>query len=172
VQHTAQVAESAYVGPRAEVCGRAEVSGNARIVHSIVMSDSQIRDNAWIVKGAVVSGARIHATSKGRPRISGSAKVIGDSNVYDGVRVSGSARVVDSNLAHTDNEVEVSGTAVVRGAVFIHKGKVNCGRWANIIVSTDRTGECGHNGKVKKILNLPALPGIDQDNTETAESTD
>jgi len=46
---------------------------------------------------------------------------------------------------------------------------VNCGRWANIIVSTDRTGECVRNGNKVK-FGLPELPGISTGNTETAES--
>jgi len=64
---------------------------------------------------------------------------------------------------------EVSGIAFVgRGAKITGNGKVDCGRWVNITVTTDRRGECGRNGKAK-ILNLPDLPGINQGNTETVE---
>jgi len=60
----------------------------------------------------------------------------------------------------------VGGNAIVRNARIY--GKVDCGVWKNITVTTDRRGECGRNGKVK-ILNLPDLPGINPANTETAE---
>ena len=66
--------------------------------------------------------------------------------VWGSARVSGHARVMDG--ARVRDNAEVSGTAVVRGgAVIAGQGKVDCGRWVNITVTTDRTGRCGRNAR-------------------------
>ncbi len=86
------------------------------------------------------------------------ARVVGRAHVYDrakvmnGASVSGNAKVYGSaKVAGTNTQVtgyaEIYGTAIVSGGAKIIGGKVNCGRWVGITVTTDRTGQCGKNGQ-------------------------
>ncbi len=120
VASTAQVAESAYVGPNAQVLGTAVVSGNARIEgYAIVTDNSRVRDNA-VVKDHVI----VYANSL----LSGNAKVektarLYNARVYEQAVVTGSALIGEFTLS--DNAVAkdlailwngtLSGTAIVGG---------------------------------------------------------
>jgi len=193
VEHTARVADTAYIGPKSCVSGRAEVSGNAAlrgdsiVGHNAVVSGNAVIRDAYVTDYARVYGnARLtnEATAHGRAHVYGNAKIANGVLVWGSARVYGSARVTgpDWDRAvrdHISITGEVFGSAVVRRTradghgryeLVSETGRVNCGRW-NIPVTTDRRGECGRNGKAK-VLTLPDLPGINPGNTETAESTD
>ncbi len=136
----ADVGRNVYVGPDSAVHWNTTISGNVTItgseIHSsesmpttisgnVVIRDSDVWRGAAISDNAVIKKAWIH----GRVIVSGNAQIVGGS-------VSGFA--------------EVSGTArVKRGATITGNGQVDCGRWVNITVTTDRRGECGRNGKVR-----------------------
>jgi len=179
VQYTAQVADTVKLDRGVSVCHKAKVSGNAVIKRwSTINGHATVSGNA-VLRGAHVSGnASISGNAKlikvlavgGNARVYGNAKILNDARVFHNSQVYGQARVSGPRAQIRDN-AEVFGTAVVRNAVISGNGKVNCGRWVNIPwpgITTDRTGECGRNGKAK-ILTLPDLPGINPGNTETAE---
>jgi len=184
VQDSAEVADSAYVEKNAMVCARARVYGNAAIRgNAHINGNAHIYGNATVRLGSI-GGSRFAAgvVTHNAPHVYGNARIF--SAAITGGRIYGNAKVgegarVDGGLVYGNAKVfggntlvdggEVFGTAVVRGdAKILSGGKVNCGRWIGITVTTDRTGECGRNGKAK-ILTLPALPGINPGNTETAE---
>ena len=156
VHDTAKVAATAYVGPESEVCKHAQVSGNTTV------SGSAIYDHVTVSGSAVIRNSFL----AGNAGVSGNARVI-DAYVWDSARVSGDAKVMGGAWVH-DN-AEVSGTAIVRrSAIIAGKGKVDCGRWANITVTTDRTGQCGRNGGGGPDLGLLSNPA-DPGNVQTAD---
>jgi len=184
VHDTAEVADSAYVRRDSYVCDKARVYGNAALRNAHISGSTHIYGNATVrsvsIGGSGSSGGVRRYNSPhvyGNARITFAAAITGG-RIYGNAKVGEGARV-DGGLVYGNAKVfggntlvdggEVFGTAVVRGdAKILSGGKVNCGRWIGITVTTDRTGECGRNGKAK-ILTLPALPGINPGNTETAE---
>ncbi len=135
------------------------ISYNAKVIGSEISGDSnrtRIMDNARVINSHVRGGL-----------IEGHAIVRNSETFWGGsqVAVSGTAKVIDSRLY---SGAEVSGSAVVRKAVITSNGKVDCGRWVNITVRTDRRGECGRNGKPQRIGDLLSNP-LDPGATETAE---
>jgi len=60
VQDTAQVDDTAYVGPDAMVLDRAKVLGNARVEgFAVVMDDAVLKDHAKVFGGALVNGKAV-----------------------------------------------------------------------------------------------------------------
>ncbi len=141
------------------------IRANAEIVNSIVRG-GLISYNAKVI-GSEISG------NSGAMRIMDNARVINsrlrnevieghaivrDSETFMGgsqVSVSGTAKVIGSRLY---SGAEVSGSAVVKHAVITSNGKVNCGRWVNITVTTDRRSECDRNGKPQRTGDLLSNP--------------
>ncbi len=165
----AQVEDSVYIGHKAVICGgtitgNVIVKGRSVIVNAIVSDNVFIRNslihratvsgNARIIEGAVWSGAMVY----GNARILNGASVRGA-----GARVYGNAKVVgfDTNIL---GHGEVYGSAFVRDGANI-SGKVDCGRWVGVTVTTDQTGKCGMNGRgiAESVLSNP----ISEMNTES-----
>jgi hypothetical protein len=104
VASTAQVAATAFVGPRARVIGNAVVSGNARIEDwAIVGGNAQVRDNAvvedfaQVLSGQVYESARVSAltvVNNGSARIHGSARVAAIMNAIGAFDISGNAQLI------------------------------------------------------------------------------
>ncbi len=153
ISDSAQVESTAYVGPDSWVCeysrvsdnavlragstyGSAHIYGNARLISARIGGVVQVYGNARVIKARVVGRAHVYD----RAKVMNSASVSGTAKVY------GSAKVTGVNTLVTGN-AEVYGTAVVADGARIMGGKVNCGRWTGIIVTTDRTGQCGKNGQ-------------------------
>jgi len=165
----AQVDDSVYVGHKAVICG-GTISGNVVVRGPSVLVYANVSGNVFIrnslVHRATVSGnARIIEGS-----VWAGATISGNARILDGASVSGSGPKVYGNakVVGFDTDVlgygEVYGSAVVRGGADI-SGKVDCGRWSGITVTTDQTGKCGRNGW--------AIPGsalsnpINEGNTES-----
>ena len=126
---------------RSKVSGKfAEVFGNATIVNSVVSNEGQVGGNARVVNSTVM----------GFSQVSGNAKVLDSSVIGLYARIYGNAVVRGGS--YIQGGAEVYGSAVVaNGSRILRGGKVNCGRWVNITVTTDRTGECGRNGRVLSV---------------------
>ena len=165
VADTATVADSAYVGPGGSVCENATVSDTARLTGA----------RAYVTDNARVSG---HAVIEYVAHIFDNAQISGHAVVAD--HVGGNARVYGSAVIrtdHTNNAVrivgnaEVFGTAIIGDNVWITgNGKVDCGRWENIRVTTDRTGECGLNGNQPRRPRVNDLLGtLDPGNTQSPD---
>jgi len=165
----AQVDDSVYVGHRSVICGgtisgNVVVKGRSVVVYANVSGNVVVRDS--LVHRAVVSGnARIVESSVwSGATVSGNARILGGAAVRGaGPKVYGNARVVgfDTNVLAYG---EVYGSAVVRGGADI-LGKVDCGRWSGVTVTTDQTGNCEKNGSAvfDSVLSNP----INAQNTES-----
>jgi len=165
----AQVDDSVYVGRKSVICG-GTVSGN------VVVKGRSVVVYASVSGNVVVRDSLIH-----RAAVSGSARII-EGSVWSGATVSGNARILDgaavrgagpkvygnARVVGFDTNVlaygEVYGSAVVRGGADI-LGKVDCGRWSGVTVTTDQTGKCGkHDSAVSdSALSNP----INAENTES-----
>jgi NDP-sugar pyrophosphorylase family protein len=121
VEHTASVADSAYVGPDAvvrekayvdncaSICNRAIVSGCARIEDDVLIEgNALVRDTALVRNSVVV---------KGRAKICDSAQVSGNAVI------SGYARLTEWCHVMGWENVEISHSAVIRGFAVIRGGK-------------------------------------------------
>lgn len=164
----AQVEDSVYVGSNSVICGgmlsgNVVVKGHSVVVYASVSGNVVVRDS--LVHRAVVSGnARIVKSS-----VWDGATISGNARILDGASVDGAGPKVYGNakVIGFDTDVlaygEVYGSAVVRGGADI-LGKVDCGKWVGITVTTDQTGKCGKNGAA--VLGSVSNP-IDAGNTES-----
>jgi hypothetical protein len=157
VASTAQVAESAFVGPNAQVLGNAVVTGNARIEgYAIVTDNTRVRDNA-VVKDHVI----IYNNSN----ISGNAIVEKTARLYNvkvnkEAVVTGSALVGDFTL--NDNVVvkdlailwngTLSGTTIVGGDAEEYTG-CSAGTYLEI-----KRLDAGCDGKIYHNNNIEVNP--------------
>ncbi len=102
---TAQVDQSAFVGPEAQVRENARVTENARIEHRAI-----IAGNALVTRNATVRG---YAWVMGEARVTGSAIVEDFAGVYAG-ELTEDARVGALTVV-ADPAARVSGAGGVRG---------------------------------------------------------
>ncbi len=185
---------TAYIDSGSRVCGSVHISGAPQIIGSAITGGDiagtptirnstfnghwewlAIRANAEIVNSVVKGGLISYNAKVINSKISGrSGRILDNAIVRNsellGGQVSGNAKVIKSRLYVGS---EVSGSAVVRHATITGTGKVDCGRWVNITVTTDRRGECGRNGKerrnpVQDLIGDP-LTVINPENTQTSE---
>ncbi len=147
-----QVEDSVYVGRKSKICG-GTISGNVVIKGRSVVVDASVSGNV------VIRNSLVH-----RAEVSENAQIIGGGAVWSGASVSGNARILDGasvngvgpkvygNAKVTGFGTKVSGfgeaygSAVIRDGADI-SGRVDCGRWVGITVTTDQTGKCGKNGQ-------------------------
>ncbi|MCH5187201.1 MAG: hypothetical protein J1F63_02265 [Oscillospiraceae bacterium] len=110
---TANVAETAYVGPDAQVLGRATVSDNAVIDGNAIVSEyATVSGNAYVGGNAVVMGA---ATVSGNARVTESALVYGNYKVSGNALIKGQAILLGAGTA--------TGQAIAYGDLFEDEGK-------------------------------------------------
>ena len=130
VQNTANVSDSAFVGPDAIVYGNAEVSGKASIFgNAVVSGNAQVYGNAAVADDAQVSGnadVTDDAQVSGDARVSGNAQVSGIAWVGGSAQVSGEAQV--SGIARVFENARVSGYAKVFGDAMVHENARVFGR--------------------------------------------
>ncbi len=200
VQASAQVADTVYVGPKSSICeganvsdnvalyGRSAIAGQATVSDNVVVrgqdsfvgGDAIVSGNATVLAGAnifdsaAVSG---NVIIRDKSFIFGSATVYGNATIMDGAPVFNNAEVygsakVKGRRTHVKGDAEIFGNAVVRsGAWITGNGRVDCGIWKNITVSTNRAGQCGRNGKtrgnlIENLIGEPLTP-IDIENTQS-----
>ncbi len=146
---------------RSKVLGKfAEVYGNATVVNSVVSNEAQVGGNARVVNSTVTGFSWVGGNAKVLDStVNGLyAKIYGNAIVRGGSWITGGAEVYGS-------AVVANGSRILRG------GKVNCGRWIGVTVTTDQTGKCGKNGQPVSVgsddsggvLSNPVNPG----NTES-----
>ena len=146
--------------------GGGKVDNTATVDDSVYVGPlATICDNAKLTGNANIINSHVF----GDAQVSGNA-VLNSAYVHRNAQISGSAVV---HGVMYDN-AQVSGTAIVyHGARIGDNGKVNCGTWTNITVTTDRRGECGSNGNerrnlVQELIHDP-LTVIDPENTQSTE---
>jgi len=153
-----EISESAFIGRGSKVCGSVHISGAARIISSDVTGGAF--KGTPVIRNSTIAGNHHGTVIGGNPRIL-SSYVRGNQGPESYGLIGDLARVVDSRVTENariwDNadvrnstvtgSAQVSGSVVVRGSTITRDGAVNCGRWVNITVSTERTGQCGRNGE-------------------------
>ena len=161
ITDSAKVSGNVVLRGASAIWDSAEVSGNVVVDDSHIYGFAKVSGNAKILSGAWVEG---------QAQVSGNAKITGSLMVMDNARVYGSA-IVKGSGTEVAGDAEVYGTAVVgNGAGIYGNGKVNCGTWKNIRVTTDRRGECGLNGnrpfqRANDLLDNP----LDMGNTQSPD---
>ncbi len=108
VAATAQVEESAYVGPNAQVLGKSQVLGNARIEDYAVVQDSTVKDNAILSDHALVTGGST---------VQDYAKVRDCGRVQQGATIKDYAKVIEHA---TQAQKVCGGYAVIKGVASSH----------------------------------------------------
>ncbi len=149
----ATVDDTVYVSPDAYVC-TATVSDNARLIGHAYVNQGRVYDNAIIRSYTYIHGGSVYGNAE-----------IASTNILSGARVYGNAKATSGTISG-----EVFGTAHIAGAHITLTGKVDCGRWENIRVTTDRTGECGLNGNQPRQPRVNDLFGtLDPGNTQSPD---
>lgn len=109
---SAQVADTAYIGPNAVVFGKAQIMDNAVIDgYAVVGGNAVVKDNAYVGDYAVVYD---------RAEISGNARVLENACIYVDYKVGGNAVVKGSSLGLYDGSV--TGEAITYGDWFEDMG--------------------------------------------------
>ncbi len=164
-----QVENSVYVGRKAVICG-GTISGNVVIKGPSVVVDASVSGNA-VVRNSLIHSAEVSGNAR---IVEGSvwrgAAVSGNARILDGASVGGAGSRVYGNAKVSGFNTQVIGFGEVYGSALVHgeaviSGKVDCGQWTGITVTTDQTGKCGENGQTSlgAVLSNP----IDEGNTES-----
>lgn len=145
VAATADVADSAFVGPEAMVLDRARVEGSARILGRAV-----VRGDAVVADQAVVSD---HALVQDRARVLGRAKVRDWATVGGAWIVRDDARVLEH--AYLLDRGEAKHRATLQGVVADYGGAV-VGGYAS------KQGDCANSASIDRQALMCWVWGIDQ----------